>query len=339
MKKQSIKELLKRRSAKIGCVMLAAVLAIGGGMIYYETQNTVPELVTFVDAEDTIQIAEDEVPLAAPKVTKTSKTTKKTKRIKMKSAAKRTYTKAGKAKTTTKTATKKTSASTTTTRTVTTTRVTNQYRKGSKINTQVTTTRRIVTKTVTPKSSSSSAKTSGTTKTSSAGSSSGSAQKTSSTAAPQSGTVSITQVAPLVGSNVSNAFQKLGFKITINPNVSYSGLCDARTRTITLKRSDNTVYHELGHFVAFVAGNADTSSAFKAVYNSEKSLYKEYNKNYILSNSSEYFAESYRNYVLTPSALKASRPQTYAAIKAALGKITDTQVSKILDAYSVVWNK
>lgn len=36
-----------------------------------------------------------------------------------------------------------------------------------------------------------------------------------------------------------------------------------RHEPITLKQADETVYHELGHFLAFVAGNIDTSAAFQ----------------------------------------------------------------------------
>ena len=157
--------------------------------------------------------------------------------------------------------------------------------------------------------------------------------------AAQNGEIAITQIAPLVSGNVTSAFQKLGFKIVINSGVSYSGLCDARTRTVTLKRADNTVYHELGHFVAFVAGNIDTSSAFQSIYNREKSLYTDYNKAYVLSSSSEYFAESYKNYILNPTQLKNSRPETYAAIENALSRVTDAQASRILSVYGALWNK
>lgn len=330
MKNLEFKKMFRQKALKAGSLMLVAALMLGGGMTYYDAQNPVPELVTFVDTEGSIMIEGEEVPLAGAKVTKSTKTKKKTKKIKMKKASKKTYKTKGKTTTTKKTSTKKSSSNTTTTETVTTTQVTNSYKKGSKVNTQVTTTKTTTTKTVTPKGGSSAVVVD-------------SAQTVSSTAATtaavQSGNVSIDQIAPMVGQNVKNAFRNLGFQIVINPSVSYSGLCDARTRTVTLKRADNTIYHELGHFVAFVAGNVDTSSAFKDIYNREKSRYNEYNKSYVLSSSSEYFAESYRNYILNPAALRSSRPETYAAIETALSRITDTQVTRILNVYGAVWNK
>ena len=81
------------------------------------------------------------------------------------------------------------------------------------------------------------------------------------------------------------------------------------------------------------------TSEFKQVYNTEKSKYTEYNKNYILSSSSEYFAESFKNYTENPAALKASRPQTYAAIQSALNRLTDSQISKVWNTFKVIWEK
>ena len=104
-----------------------------------------------------------------------------------------------------------------------------------------------------------------------------------------------------------------------------------------MRYNDDNVYHELGHFLAFVAGNYDVSSAFKDVYNREKSLYTGRNQAYILKNSSEYFAESYRDYVLNKSELKSQRPLTYGAIETALGRVTDIQIDKIRNYYSGIW--
>lgn len=124
----------------------------------------------------------------------------------------------------------------------------------------------------------------------------------------------------------------------IDSSVSYSGYFDAKKQLITLKSADETIYHELGHFLAFIAGNVDTSSAFVAVYNSEKDLVTAYNKSYVTQDSSEYFAESFKDYTLDAASLQASRPQTYAAIEAALEKVTTAQVTKIATVYASIWN-
>ena len=313
MKNQKMKETLRQISKKAGALVLATAIVLGGGTYVYNQQNPVPELVTYIDEDSVVQIQEDETPLASPKVTKSTKTTKSTKKISLKSASSRTYTQKGKTTTKKKTTKIKSAKKTVTTETVTVTSITNNYKKGSKINTQVTTVKTTVTKTT-----------------------------VTNTAEPvttpvTNGTVAVTQIAPAADKRVLNAFQKLGFQVVIQSNVPYSGLCDAETRTITLKQADETVYHELGHFLAFVAGNIDTSAAFQQIFQNEKSKYTAYDKGYVLQNSAEYFAQSFRDYTKNPAALKASRPQTYAAIQQALSRVTDAQVANVLRIYGASW--
>ena len=151
------------------------------------------------------------------------------------------------------------------------------------------------------------------------------------------GTSAIRTAAPKADSALLEAFDELGFTFKVDASYQYTGVFDARTRVIILRYNDDNVYHELGHFLAFVAGNYDVSSAFKDVYNREKSLYTGRNQAYILKNSSEYFAESYRDYVLNKSELKSQRPLTYGAIETALGRVTDIQIDKIRNYYSGIW--
>ena len=313
MKNQKMKETLRQISKKAGALVLATAIVLGGGTYVYNQQNPVPELVTYIDEDSVVQIQEDETPLASPQVTKSTKTTKSTKKISLKSAASKTYARKGKTTTKKKTTKIKSAKKTVTTETVTVTSITNNYKKGSKINTQVTTVKTTVTKTT-----------------------------VTNTAEPvttpvTNGTVAVTQIAPAADKRVLNAFQKLGFQVVIQSNVPYSGLCDAETRTITLKQADETVYHELGHFLAFVAGNIDTSAAFQQIFQNEKSKYTAYDKGYVLQNSAEYFAQSFWDYTKNPAALKASRPQTYAAIQQALSRVTDAQVANLLRVYRAVW--
>ena len=98
------------------------------------------------------------------------------------------------------------------------------------------------------------------------------------------------------------------------------------------------LFHELGHFLAFVAGNVDRTSDFAAVYNSEKSKFTGINRSYATQNSSEYFAESVLEYVTSPSTLKSQRPKTYAAIVEALNIITDERVQRVMDIYGPFWS-
>lgn len=153
-----------------------------------------------------------------------------------------------------------------------------------------------------------------------------------------SGEIAVSTAAPKVDSRVKNAYESLGFKIIVDSSVSYSGYFSARNQSITLRKNDDTVYHELGHFLAFVAGNVDTKADFKAVYQEEKDLFVGIRKAYATQNSSEYFAESFREYTLDPITLKNSRPKTYQSIEDALSKVTEEQVSMILRYYSALWN-
>lgn len=319
MKNQKMKETLRQISKKAGALVLATAIVLGGGTYVYNQQNPVPELVTYVDEDGVVQIQEDETPLASPKVTKSTKTTKSTKKITLKSAASRTYTQTEKPTTKKKVTKTKSAKETVTTETVTVTTVTNSYKKGSKINTQVTTVKTTVTKTTV----------------------SNTATPTSTQLTPTvtNGTVAVTQIAPAADKRVLNAFQKLGFQVVIKSDVPYSGLFDAQKASITLKQADATVYHELGHFLAFIAGNVDRSSAFQQIFQNEKSKYTAYDKGYVLQNSEEYFAQSFRDYTENPAALKASRPQTYAAIQQALSRVTDAQVANLLRVYGAVWGK
>lgn len=318
MKNQKMKETLRQISKKAGALVLATAIVLGGGTYVYNQQNPVPELVTYIDEDSVVQIQEDETPLASPQVTKSTKTTKSTKKISLKSAASKTYAQKGKTTTKKKTTKTKSAKKTVTTETVTVTSITNNYKKGSKINTQVTTVKTTVTKTTVTNTA---------------------APTTTRPITPvTNGTVAVTQIAPAADKRVLNAFQKLGFQVVIQSDVPYSGLCDAKTRTITLKQADADVaYHELGHFLAFIAGNVDRSSAFQQIFQNEKSKYTAYDKGYALQNSAEYFAQSFRDYTENPAALKASRPQTYAAIQQALSRVTDAQVANLLRVYRAVW--
>lgn len=163
------------------------------------------------------------------------------------------------------------------------------------------------------------------------------ASTVSSSKNPYKGEIAITKAAPSVDSRVSKAFQNLGYKINVDPSVSYSGYTDNRSRKITLKKVDSTVYHELGHFLAFISGNYDKTAEFTSIFNQEKKLYTAFNKSYVTQNASEYFAESFKDYTSNPSALKSSRPKTYAAIRNALSKVTDSQIEKILKVYGPIW--
>ena len=143
---------------------------------------------------------------------------------------------------------------------------------------------------------------------------------------------------PKADACVLNAFEKMGFSVLFNRFVNYSGCFSAADQTITLRDYGSDVaYHELGHFVAFAAINADRTSEFQSVYQAEKSKYTKYNKTYVCSSASDYFAESYKDYILEKSKLKSERPRTYAAIQEAVNDIKNGSWEKVYKVYSPFW--
>lgn len=306
---------------------MALALVIGCVTMIQEPVK-VPELPSYTDPVLEVSIEDEETPLAAaPKVT--TKTTKKTtkKNVKLKTAASKTYTK--KLPTTKKT-TNKTQNKTNETISIQTTVLTaktEKYTKKSNIKVVSTTVTTTVKTTTTSKTND--------TFTSAVSNSNVSTVK--STGKTGKYETDVAKLTPLMDGRVVYAYEKLGFKLMVDSSVSYAGHFDARTRTITLQMEDDTVYHELGHFLAFITGNTDKSSSFVEAYNQEKSKFTGVNKAYATQNSSEYFAESMKDYCLNPGALKSARPKTYAALTQALNIVTDAQVQKVLTLYAPVW--
>lgn len=273
----------------------------------------------YEDPDQVIEIENESVPLAAaPKVTTRTTTSSKTTKTytKMTKAATKTYSVKLTPTSKTTTTTKKTVTSTTNTtvktvKTVKTAKTVN-YVKGSKTKTIVTveTTTTTVTTTVTT---------------------------IAAPAVKAPYTVSLTKVAPLADSRLVKAFNTFQFRVVVDGSLAPSGLLDTVHRTIYLKREDDTIYHELGHFLAWLAGDADVSKTFTAAYNAEKGKYNGAGGTYVTQNSKEYYAESYEDYVLRRSGLKAQRPKTYAAIVASLNLITDARIKTYYTFCSAIW--
>lgn len=325
--KRKIAEILKNKKIAAGCTAAALALIIGSVAVVQDSK--VPEFPVYTDPIMEVTLEEEETPLAsAPTVKTTTKKNTSTKKVTMKSASKKTYTKQLPTTKKTTTATSNTAKAVVETETTVAKAVTEKYTKKSKVKTVTTVTTTTVTTTTTEKAPV-------------ASSSNNNTSSSASTAKPQNGKYSaqITQIAPMMDSRVLSAYNKLEFTVDVDSSVSYAGYFDAATRKIILKQADDTIYHELGHFVSFITGNTDKSAAFQSVYSQEKSKFTGINKAYATQNSSEYFAESMKDYILQPAALKSSRPLTYQAIADALNKITDAQVTKVLTIYGPVWNR
>ena len=320
--KKRITELLKKRRVAAGLTAIVLAVAVGSVAVVQQ-KSQIPELPVYTDPEMETNIEEEETPLADKPVVKTT-TSKKTttKKVKMKKAAAKTYTKELPATSTTSQKTAQTSSASVVTKTTVVKKIEEKYTKKSKVKVVTTVATTTVTTTTTAKAGASTGVNSATTVNNNSG---------------VTGTVEVGQLAPKEDSRVLTAYRTLGFKVNVDSSVSYSGYFNARNRQITLKKANETIYHELGHFIAFIAGNVDTTSEFKTIYNQEKSLYTAYNKAYVTQNSSEYFAESAKEYVLNPGALKAARPKTYEAVRSAVESITDERIAKIQKYYGAIW--
>ena len=320
--KKRITELLKKRRVAAGLTAIVLAVAVGSVAVVQQ-KSQIPELPVYTDPEMETNIEEEGTPLADKPVVKTT-TSKKTttKKVKMKKAAAKTYTKELPATSTTSKKTAQTSSASVVTKTTVVKKIEEKYTKKSKVKVVTTVATTTVTTTTTAKAGASTGVNSATTANNNSG---------------VTGTVEVGQLAPKEDSRVLTAYRTLGFKVNVDPSVSYSGYFNARNRQITLKKVNETIYHELGHFIAFIAGNVDTTSEFKTIYNQEKSLYTAYNKAYVTQNSSEYFAESAKEYVLNPGALKAARPKTYEAVRSAVESITDERIAKIQKYYGAIW--
>ncbi|MCQ4774308.1 hypothetical protein NE634_11230 [Lacrimispora saccharolytica] len=319
-----------------GIALAAAVLVTGTWYTGQETDDlSIPQIVEYVDTEDgSIVIPEEEVPLATKPTVKVKKTTKrKVKKSRLKKKAKKTA-KSTKRSKKSKTVKKENSKKKVATATTVLTTVVSATKKNSKVKTVTTTVETTVKTTTTNKPKKSSSEVAASANTVTANTAASAAQSTSSDEMQVVSNVTVRSMAPRADANVLNAFENLEFKIEINPTSSYSGYFSVKAHNIILKKSSgDTIYHELGHFVGWLAGNVDTSSEFVAIYNKEKSALQSANYQYLTKSSAEYFAESYKDYVLSPQNLQSSRPQTYEFVKNAVSRITDARVTNIKSAY------
>lgn len=346
---EKVRNILNNKA--VSSAILVGALALMVGVVSFN--RSVPDFPEIVDPVTEVTLEEEETPLAQPTITKktTQKTSTSKKNVKLKEKSTKTYTKNLGTKTTKSSKTTKESNVTTKTDIVVKTSTSEKYKKNKNVKTVTTkvTTTTTVTTTVQPvvvATQGGSSTTAQTVSTSladnaSAGSSAPAAAAPQTAAAAPSGTstVSVDSLAPMMNSNVLNAYNSLNFKVKIDPSVSYSGYFEARNQSITLKKADQTIYHELGHFIAFAAGNVDKSSGFMDIYNNsgEVASFPGINKTYASQNASEFFAECVRLYILEPSNLASACPKTYAAIETAISKITDAQVLKMKKVYAAYW--
>ena len=341
MKGKKLTEWLANKKVVSSCAAIALAAVIGGVSLFSGAGET-PEFPSYTDPIMETSIIEDETPLASQpkttvKTTSSTKTTRKT--VKLKKASKKSYTKKLKTKTKVTNKTNKSGNTTVDTKTTVVTKATAKYTKKSKkkvVTSKITTT--VQTTTTQQVSIANETAVSTTSSGTSAAQATAAASSSQNQSKYEANVANVASVAGKMDNRVIAAYQQLGFKLVVDPSVNYSGYFDARSRSITMKQIDDSVYHELGHFLAFIAGNADKTASFQSIFAAEKANVTAFNKAYVTQNASEYFAESVKDYILNNASLKSSRPQTYAAVQNALNQITDAQVAKIQKIYGAFWN-
>ena len=341
MKGKKLTEWLANKKVVSSCAAIALAAVIGGVSLFSGAGET-PEFPSYTDPIMETSIIEDETPLASQpkttvKTTSSTKTTRKT--VKLKKASKKSYTKKLKTKTKVTNKTNKSGNTTVDTKTTVVTKATAKYTKKSKkkvVTSKITTT--VQTTTTQQVSIANETAVSTTSSGTSAAQATSAASSSQNQSKYEANVANVASVAGKMDNRVIAAYQQLGFKLVVDPSVNYSGYFDARSRSITMKQIDDSVYHELGHFLAFIAGNVDKTASFQSIFAAEKANVTAFNKAYVTQNASEYFAESVKDYILNNASLKSTRPQTYAAVQNALNQITDAQIAKIQKIYGAFWN-
>ena len=341
MKGKKLTEWLANKKVVSSCAAIALAAVIGGVSLFSGAGET-PEFPSYTDPIMETSIIEDETPLASQpkttvKTTSSTKTTRKT--VKLKKASKKSYTKKLKTKTKVTNKTNKSGNTTVDTKTTVVTKATAKYTKKSKkkvVTSKITTT--VQTTTTQQVSIANETAVSTTSSGTSAAQATAAASSSQNQSKYEANVANVASVAGKMDNRVIAAYQQLGFKLVVDPSVNYSGYFDARSRSITMKQIDDSVYHELGHFLAFIAENVDKTASFQSIFAAEKANVTAFNKAYVTQNASEYFAESVKDYILNNASLKSSRPQTYAAVQNALNQITDAQIAKIQKIYGAFWN-
>ncbi|WP_022761869.1 anthrax toxin lethal factor-related metalloendopeptidase [Butyrivibrio sp. AD3002] len=149
---------------------------------------------------------------------------------------------------------------------------------------------------------------------------------------------------------VRNAFESYGWRVIITdvfkvnfvsamykgaPSGGYvAGYTETGSRSIVLANTDAgaAMNHEMGHFFDYIlAGNVSESQKFYNIYAAECANFDGGSNSYAMSDSTEYFAEAFREYVECAGYLKARCPYTYAALDGLVSPYGRTQTDNVTD--------
>lgn len=130
----------------------------------------------------------------------------------------------------------------------------------------------------------------------------------------------------IIDTRVINSFKKTGMTIETNPRSfvlkGADGVFSPSRKRIYLKANvDRVLVHEVGHFVAYRQGRADSTKEFQAIYKAEKNQFEGDNKKYAVSSNKEFFAECFKEYSMNKSSLKKNCPRSYKYIQSVISRM------------------
>ena len=140
--------------------------------------------------------------------------------------------------------------------------------------------------------------------------------------------VRIDSLAKGADNRVLRLFKALNYELVIDDDAPYTGMIEQGRITLRQKRRD-VFLHELGHFLDFYSRYPSTTRTFSRIYKKEKVEADVY----CSRTAGEYYAQSFKDYTMSPGRMKKERPQTYQYIKKAVGSLTNSYIKKLQGIY------
>ncbi len=141
----------------------------------------------------------------------------------------------------------------------------------------------------------------------------------------------IDSLAGKADSRVIQLFKALNYELVIDKDAGYTGMIEQGRITLRQKRRD-VFLHELGHFLDIYSRYPSTTRTFSRIYKKEKAKAD----TYCSRTAGEYYAQSFKDYTMSPGSLKKERPQTYQYIQKAVGSLTNSYIKDLQDIFGNV---
>ncbi len=112
-----------------------------------------------------------------------------------------------------------------------------------------------------------------------------------------------------------------------------AGFTETNSKTIMLSDTDagGAINHEIGHYFDYLNNYTSESLSFYEIYKNEASFFDYGNNGYAKTNSEEYFAEAFREYVECAGFLQATCPRTYDYINYLMEDYGGTYTNDVIE--------